>query len=330
MDKNEIVNLVSDAVSRKIVNKNDLEVAYDKGMAIVADGKRDAVMTKKLSAEEILYYIGGAIVFLGIDILLWQNWSTLSFFTKMLATLGSGVAAYFIGIMLSRYEKLDAAGSAFYLIFALITPVGLYIMLDNAGFPMSDASTVSLVAGAMVAVCLASFYVLKKNVFILFSIIFGTALFFSMTQDMFGDYMNDAETEFYAWRMMTVGVIYIALGRWFVNTVRKSLVGFLNGFGIIFLLGGVMTMGGNDTVMDKIWSWVAPFASLAAIFLSTRFSSKAFLTLGTLFLVLSIFRITADFFANSIGWPLALVLAGIMMMGAGYLYFHLRKSQGRL
>ena len=315
-----------EAVASRLLDKDDLLAAYEQGAAVAA-GKRDGVMFKKLTVEEILYYIGGAVVFLGIDIMLWQNWSELSVFTKLLATLGSGIAAYSVGILLSRYERLEAAaGSAFYLIFARVTPVGLAVMLDEAGMPMSDASTISIIATTMLAICLASFYILKKNIFVLFSIMFGTALFFSWTQALLGDYVADIESEFYAWRMMVAGILYIVLGRQFIRTVRAPLTGFLNGFGIVFLLGGIMAMGGTETFIDDVWNWLALAASLAVIFLSTRFSSKAFLTFGTIFFVAGIFRITADYFANSFGWPLALTLAGIMMMAAGYAYFNLRQN----
>jgi len=325
MDKQLLIDSVREAAANRLLDKNEILAAYEQGAAAAA-GARDGVMFKKLTIEEILYYIGAAIIFLGIDVMLWQNWSELSVFTKLLATLGSGIAAYFVGILLSRYEKLEAAGSAFYLIFALITPVGISVMLDEAGMPMSEASTVSIIAATMLAICLASFYALKKNVFILFSIIFGTTLFFSWTQAMFGDYVDDVESEFYAWRMMMVGVLYLVMSRQFIRTVRAPLVGFLNGFGIVFLLGGIMTMGGTGTFIEDLWNWMMPVAALAVIFLSTRFSSKAFLTFGTIFFVAGIFRVSADYFANSFGWPLALTLAGIIMMGAGYAYFNLRKG----
>jgi len=34
-----------------------------------------------------------------------QNWSTLGFLTKLLATLGVGIAAYIAAVILSRNQK---------------------------------------------------------------------------------------------------------------------------------------------------------------------------------------------------------------------------------
>ena len=96
--KEEVLQYIKTLAEQKIVTKDEIDLAYDSGSGI----KTDMVLTKKLGVAEILYYIGGAVVFLGIAILLAQNWSTLGFGTKVLATLGAGVAAYFVGVLFSR------------------------------------------------------------------------------------------------------------------------------------------------------------------------------------------------------------------------------------
>src|SRR3989338_8063400 len=114
--KKEVFQYIETLAKQKIITRHELNLAYDSGSRV----KVDAILTKSLGVSEILYYIGGAIVFLGIAILLAQNWSTLSFETKVLTTLGTSVFAYFIGVYLSRDGQTETVGSAFHLISALV------------------------------------------------------------------------------------------------------------------------------------------------------------------------------------------------------------------
>src|SRR3989344_2497343 len=96
--KEEILQTVRLMAAQNVISKAELDAAYDAGSGI----KTDAVVAHKIGISEILYYIGGAIVVLGIAILLAQNWETLGFVAKLLATLGAGVAAYIVGLLFQR------------------------------------------------------------------------------------------------------------------------------------------------------------------------------------------------------------------------------------
>ena len=210
---------------------------YDEG----AGG--DIILTKKLGIAEILYYIGGAIVFLGIAILVWQNWSTLSFPTRLIATLGAAVGAYIIGFIFSREEKFETIGDAFYLISALVLPIGLYVIFDNAGFDTGSAGIQSFISGIALALFLLSYVAFRKNIFTLFSIIFGTWFFFALTNFMVaGNPIFD--WNFFEYRTLVVGLSYLLVGYAFGKTARAPLSGFLYGFGILGFLGAALTLGG--------------------------------------------------------------------------------------
>src|SRR5271170_7434446 len=63
---------------------------------------QEAASTKNLTIAEILYYIGGAIVFLGITVLCYQNWDNFSSFLRIFITLGSCVACFIVAAILNR------------------------------------------------------------------------------------------------------------------------------------------------------------------------------------------------------------------------------------
>lgn len=319
--KEEILQYIRKLAEQKVISRNELIEAFDSGSHV----KQDIAYTKKFGVAEILYYIGGAIVFLGILILLWQNWSTLGFATKVLATLGSGIAAYFVGLIFSRNERTETLDVAFYLISALVTPIGLWIIFDNAGFDTSSYALQSLISGILLLTYLLSLFVLRKNIFALFSILFGTWLFFSLTGWMAGGAsLNDFGL--YMYSVLVVGIAYILMGYSFSKSMRASLSGFLYNFGILGVLGSAFALGGWEPKQNVIWELIYPILVFGALFLSVHIKSSAFLTWGTLFLMAYILKITAEYFSTGLGWPLALVIAGLAMIGAGYMFFSIKKK----
>lgn len=320
--KEEVLQLVRMLAAQKIITRDELILAYDEG----SGGKADQVVGHKLGIAEILYYIGGAIVFLGIAILLAQNWSTLGFATKALATLGAGIAAYVVGVLFTRDQKTETVGSAFYLISALVTPIGLYVVFDNAGFDATSYGSQSLISGILLGMYLASYFVFRKNIFTVFSILFGTWFFFSFTSFLVSSGSYYTDWEFYQYRVLIVGLAYMLLGYDFSKNERSPLSAFLYSFGILGFLGTALSLGGWDPNQNVFWELIFPGLVFGALFLSIYLKSKSFLTWGTLFLMAYILKITAEYFSSGLGWPLALVLAGLAMIGAGYLSLSLKKK----
>ncbi|MFA5714124.1 MAG: DUF2157 domain-containing protein [Candidatus Paceibacterota bacterium] len=320
--KEEVLQYIKTLAEQKIITKEDIDTAYEAGSGV----KTNIVLNKKLSIANILYYIGGGIVFLGISILIYQNWSTFNFVTKVLATLGSGIVAYFIGLLFSRDERTETASPAFYLIFALVAPIGLYVVFDNAGFDVGSYGLQSLISGIVFSACLLSYIILRKNIFALFSIIFGTWLFFSLTSFIVNDspYLNDSD--FYQYRIFLTGLSYILLGYEFSKSERAPLSGFLYGFGILGFLGAALSLGGWKPEQNIFWELIFPVLVFGTLFLSVSIKSKAFLTWGTLFLMAYILKITSEYFSSGLGWPLALVIAGLSMIGVGYMSISIKNK----
>ena len=322
--KEEILQYIKTLAEQKVITKDELNEAFDAGSRV----KSDVALTKKLGIAEILCYIGGAIISLGISILLWQNWSTLGFETKVLATLGSGVAAYIVGVLfsISRDEKTRTADSAFYLISALVTPIGLWVVFDNAGFDASSYGSQSLISGILLGTYFLSYFVFRKNILALFSIIFATWSFFSFTNFLVGGTLYFDGWKFYMYRVLVVSIAYMLLGYIFAKDERASLSGFLYGFGIFGFLGAALMLGQWKPNQNIFWELIYPGLAFGALFLSVHIKSKAFLTFGTLYLMAYILKITSEYFSAGLGWPLALVIAGLAMIGAGYMSLSIKKK----
>lgn len=320
-DKKEILGYIRQLAENKIVSREEVLDAYDSGVKGV-----NVAENKRVTVVEMLYYIGGAIVFLGIVILIGQNWKTLSTTTKILTTLGSGISAYLVGLLFGQNKKMEAVGSAFYLISALVLPVGLYVLLDTSGYNAGSFTSQTIINLTLFVMYLLSHLLTKKNLFGFFSIVYGTLLFFSFTSLMVEGNLTGADWKFYQYRLLATGLSYTMLSFGFSKGERKSLTGFLNGFGIIFFLGSAMSLGGWKPEQNLFWEMFFPVLVFGTLISSVYMRSKSFLVWGTIFLMAFILKITGEYFATSMGWPLALVMAGFGVMGAGYLSLWLRKK----
>ncbi len=318
--KAEILEYIKTLGAEKSVTKEEVLAAYNAGAGA------DHVSLKRLGIAEILYYIGGGIVFLGISILVWQNWSSLGFVTKVLATFGAGIAAYFVGLLFGRDQKTEAVGYAFYLISALVLPIGLYVIFDNAGFDMGSAGAQSLISGILFGVYLLSYVVFRKNIFVLFSILFSTWFFFAFTDFLTSGGFYFERWKFYEYRALIAGLSYMLLGYAFAKNEHAPLSGFLYGFGILAFLGAALSLGGWEPRQNVFWELIFPGLVFGALFISVHIRSKAFLTWGTIFLMVYILKITSEYFSHDLGWPLALVIAGLALIGVGYMSIFLKKK----
>jgi hypothetical protein len=301
------------------------QISQDEILASISNGRSQSGITtiasneQRMTVSQVLYAIGGAIIFLGVAILLWQNWNELSPSIRILSTLGVGLAAYIAGILLSRDERTGALPSAFFIIAGLTTPLGLYVTLDYFGFSISDYNTQMLIAFLLTLQYVTSFILFKKNIFLVFSIIFSTWLVYSLVGYISHDNSILYEWNLYQYLTMVIGLAYILLGYAFDGTRREGLTGSLYGFGLIGLLGAPLVIGG-------FWDTLAAFLILITLVLSVYLRSKAFLTFGSIFLVIYILKITGKYFTKSMGWSLTLVLAGLVLIAVGYFAFYLNKK----
>jgi len=321
-NKDEITNYIKALAEQNVISKEELISAYDSGSYIT----KDKIFTKKIEIVEVLYYIGGLVVLLGLIILIYQNWDSFAFSSKILSTLGAGIISYFVALIFSNDERTETASAAFYVISALVIPIGIFVLLDNSDISFGVNQIYSLVASVMLAIYLLSFFLFKKSIFALFSIIFGTWLFFSFTNMHQPESTILSEIELFEHRLLIVGISYILLGYKFSKNSLVTLKGILYGFGIFSVLFSIFLLSGWAPKQNLVWELIYPFLIGFTIYISISIKSKEFLVWGTLFLMLFLFKITSEYFTNSLGWPLALVLVGFAMIIIGYVSYFLNKK----
>jgi len=143
---------------------------------------------------------------------------------------------------------------------------------------------------------------------------------------MVGGRPSFEQLDFYEYRVLLVGLTYILLGYSLARHKLKPLTGWLYSFGVLGFLGAALALGGWTPNQNMFWEISFPAFSLGAMFVSIYLKSRSFLIFGAIFLMAYLLKITAEYFTDTLGWPLALVLAGLALIGIGFGTFYMKKQ----
>lgn len=340
MKREELLQQIKILAQQKKISQRDLIEAFTSGSSLdTSAAETEESFIQKIGIPELLTYIGGGIVFAGIAIFIWQNWFNLDFGTKVAITLGAGITSYILGLFLYQTKRTEIIGHGFFLISSLTLSIGLWVIFQHWATDSSLYSLQILISATMLVLYLSTALILRKNIFIIFSIVFGTWLFFSSTSyiaQLYAPVLLQSWWIFGQYRMYRfalVSICYLLLGYFFGTINRRLLHNLLYNVGIFLLLTSTFFL----TSPEESWRVAAerqnffreflyPFIILGTMLLGIYLKRTAFLVWSSLFLMLFILRITLIYFSTGLGWPLALVISGLALMGVGYLFFVLKNK----
>jgi hypothetical protein len=325
MDKQDVLKEISRLSAEGELSQLEIQQAYDAGNEVKAAIQHSDALsfTKHVTAVQILYYFGGMVAFIGVTILLAQNWDSLPDVVKILSTAVLGAALLSGGVWLTKDSKLAGVGQAFILAGSLIFPVGIYVILKLAYIDITNSGINSLVAAAIAAIFLAGYWQFRKILLLIFGIAWTTACYF-----LLGSFLLQGDSYLYStyfeYRIIIAAVSYLLIAYYFSNSsgALKRLTGILNGVGVIGFLGAGFAL----SLDSHIWEAIFPLLALGAMLGSVKVHSRIFLFAGALALIGYIFQITGKYFAESVGWPVALIIAGFALIGIGYFAVQVNKK----
>lgn len=279
---------------------------------------------EKINLQKILYYIGGFIVLLGIIFFIYQFWDIMSQVSKTVLALGSAVSAYALGYYFFVNTQSKDFGHAFLVISVALFPLGVGTALDTIGISATKSGGFSVNSALLFMIFFVSYFTLKAAIFLPFSIMAASTLFFSFTNFLFRDL--GTPLHFYEYRVLTLGITYTLFGYYFFQTNRKFMTNLMYSFGLLMFLGASLSLQGfYPKSINVFWQLIYPFLLVLTFWGSIKLQSKAFLIMATLFTFGEILKLTTEYFSKSIGWPVSLIVAGLIIMGIGYMSFELNK-----
>lgn len=316
MEKNQLLDDIRQAAAEKLISKQELLSAYDSG----AEKNSTRIM-----ASTAFLYIGGLVVFFGLVLLVGNNWNQLNAPAKAIVSFGPTLIAFYLGFFFNNNTDANRAASfIMYVISMLLLPIAVYATLSALGMQfVSRAEVISYELSLAIIYGLFA-YASKRKMFMIPLVFSLTALFFTGTDALFN---IAAGPKFYQYRFLVVGVAYLLLANYYSNINKIRLSKFWNIFGFIVALGAALALGGYRPFdFDQIlWEIAFPILVFIAIYYSVYIKNTGALALSALFLIIYILKITAEYFSTGLGWPLAVVLAGLLIMAVGYVSVYVNR-----
>lgn len=323
MDKKSVLQSIAELSSKGLLKKEEMLSAFESQK--IEESQDKSSLFKDVGLAEMMYFIGALIVAIGIGVLIFQNWAMLNTVTKILTTLGFGIVAYIVGVILNKEEKYGAVGYAFHLIGALVIPTGIAVTFYEAGIKVDAVQIQATIGGILTLLYLISYFIFKKSLFTFFTIIYASWFFIAITDLLVGGGATFSNLQFYEFRILVLGLSYMSLAYYFSMTTQRGLSGFLYGFGSHFTLLAIILLSGWGVSGNIFWELAMPFAVAGILYLSVKLKRRSLLTFGTIYLMAYILKITGEYFSQTLGWSFSLIFSGLMLIGVGYYAFTLGK-----
>jgi len=321
MDKHAVLDALKELAAAGAVTEAEVVAAWREA----AGHTTSETAHRQSRFSQVLSFIGGGVILLGIVAFIAQIWHDLGAGLRILLTLGSGLVAYASGALLSWSGRVGAAGMGVFLIAALVLPLGMVVTLDEAGMDPESLGLQSLVALALTGAFLVAHLLFKGNSLLVYTIVYAAWACFAISDFLVGADPRFADAEFVAYRVLALGLAGMLLGYAFTGTSRQGLAGALYGFGCLGFLGAALGLGGWHPSNNAFWELVFPGLAFAVVYASIHLKSKVLLTFGSLFLGAYLAKLTGEYFADSLGWPIALMMVGVMLMVLGYVTLRLKR-----
>lgn len=259
----------------------------------------------------------------GIIFFIRQIWDDIGSGGRIFVTLGLGLILALIGSVLLKTKPDRWLGQVFHTMAGFLIPGGAMVALNEIiGLAYLDSLwPVTIISGAVFLFYLLLTVSHRNEVLTFFAAANGTAFVYLLVESMIDGpfYRHD---DIYAYLTMIIGLSYLLLAHSFRDSWNKHLVGVFNFLGAAGFLGAAFSR-----VFDSVpWQWLFFALAVGGLLLAVYIKSRSVLAVSVLFLIAHFIYITKEYFADSISWPILLVILGFLFIGLGYISITINKK----
>jgi hypothetical protein len=254
---------------------------------------RDVVM-------RVLGFLGGIFVFAGIGVFIALQWDSMNSASRVIVTLGTGLTAFVLAMLSARDERFTRAATPLLLMGAGLEPTGMFVAFSEYGSG-GDWRWASLITtGTMALQFGAAFGSLRRST-ALFLVILFASLFWWTALDL-TDLPNS-------------GVALIMGSSMLLAAIGVDRTGHRSITPVWYLLGSAAFFFGFFNAVEDSPAEIAFLAAAAGfVYVSVIVHSRTLLFVATLAILAYTGWFTGQHFADSVGWPIALIAFGIFMI----------------
>ncbi|MDX1498825.1 MAG: hypothetical protein R3176_02945 [Woeseiaceae bacterium] len=273
--------------------------------AVRADDTRASILTR------VLAYLGGTFVFAGLGVFITMNWESMNFAARVVITLGAGLAAFVMALVAINDERFEKAATPLFLIAAFLEPIGLMVIFEET-YTGNDWQAIGMVvSGTIAAQQLLAFARYRRT----------TLLFIAMTFLVgFALLLFDKLGVDYALTALVLGTSLISISTGLDKTPHAVTTPLWYFLGASWALYGLFDVLENTAVEVLFLA-----AASGGVYLSTVVRSRTLLFVATIAMLAYIGYFSAEHFVQSIGWPVALMLFGLVLIGLSAMAFRINR-----
>lgn len=288
------------------ISLDEIAQALTKSLGALPEKPSAGVLSK------LFGYVGGIFVFAGIAIFISMYWDDFGAVARVVVTLGIGLMAFLMALFCLSDQRYEKAATPLFLMASLLQPTGILVMLQEFSSGGDARHGLMFMAAYMLIQQGATFIAKQRTVLVFSAIFFGCVLFANLLD------IWDWEEDLIG---IVIGVSLLSIAYALNQSRHAAIAPFWFFVGGMILLWSVFDAVKNTTLEIL-------FLGLAAsmIFLSTYVRSRTLLLLGTVSMLSYIGYFTAEHFANTLGWPIALVMMGVAMIALSSLAFNLNNK----
>jgi len=307
---------MGDMESKRQAMEQILEIAKQHGLtaAEIETAFRQTGESTEPSSSilgRILGYLGGTFIFAGLSIFIALNWDDMNTPARIIVTLGSGIAVFIMALVASADERYVRVRTPLYLIAAALQPVGILVAIDELT-SLGDWHHAAMLTAAVMAVQQFAVFWQKRDTTLLFTALFFTLWFLGVTLDLLN--VDDELTA------LILGASTVSLCIGLERTPHKGMNPFWYLFGSASFFYGLF-----DLVQHTVIELAFLGAACGGVFLSTWLRSRTLLFTSTIAILAYIGYFTSEHFQESLGWPLVLIVLGLVFIALSAIAIRIKK-----
>ena len=257
----------------------------------------------------VLGFLGATFVFAGVGVFIALQWAAMNSAARVVITLGPGIVAFVLAVLAHRDARFDKVTTPLFLMAAALEPVGMLVAFEEFGSG-GDWRIASLItSGTMALQFAAALKAIRRSTLLFMTMLFAVLFWWT------------------ALNLLDVAERTIALvlgGSMVLAAIGLDRSAHRDIAPVWYFVGSAAFLEGLFDLVDRTPFEVMFVAAAAGfVYLSVVLHSRALLLVATLAILAYTGWFTRQHFADSVGWPIALILFGAVMIGLSALAFRI-------
>lgn len=338
MNKDQVIEVIKTSINQNVITRDEVIAVANIGSTNSRNTHEATNSEKESNIPKVLYSIGGVIAVTGILVLLGNNWDTIGFIGRWLATVGLGLATFVSAFMVYKKPEYNVLSQVLFSISSIASLIGGFVWLGESSIAYWDGpDSALLISLVLLAIFGTALYAAKKGVLHIVSTVFFTIAYYAFVSKLLKGSGFDlfALKDIVVYASMILAIGYFMYGSWIsrgasitqntpveagLSDAAKKIFSSIYTFAAfsLFLISALF-LGG-------IWNLIYAFIAIGAVVLSVKLKTRIGLVVTSIAIGIYCIKISVEYFADSISFSLALLISGLLIIALGYLTYYLNKK----